>query len=323
MNPQMLSMLVFFCTTMFVLGTFLALTWIFSSEEKDIKNRCSLFSWSDEENNATNITLRESENERNAKMEKVFSGFPRCLNLPVLFEQAGVQKDVALWLISTLSLGAAGGLTFYMVTRSPSWTIFGFGIAVFLPYFSILRKRKKRISQFETYLPQSLEIVSRSLRSGHPLSVGLQMVSTEIPDPVGSEFGRVSREHQLGLPLEEALRGLTRRVDLLDLRFLVLSILIHRQTGGDLAEVLDNLSTVIRDRLTVLGQVRALTAEGRLSGWVLSLLPVLVFLLIWFINPGYMNILLEDPVGNKMLYSAVFSQFLGILMIRKIVKIKV
>ncbi len=323
MSLQAVLILVFLCTCGFVLGTFFALTHLLSAEEKDIQRRCSVFSWSDEAGKTANVTLRDARRAPNPKLEKLLSDFPPYFNLPVLFEQAGVQKDVTLWLISTASFAAAAGLTCFLIGGSAFMGILGFGLALVIPYFSVLHKRKRRISQFETYLPQSLEIVSRSLRSGHPLSVGLQMISKEIPEPVGGEFARVSREHQLGLPLEEALKGLTRRVDLLDLRFLVLSILIHRQTGGDLAEVLDNLSTVIRDRLKVLGQVRALTAEGRLSGWVLGVLPLFMFLLIWFINPTYMSILLETPVGRKLLFSAVFLQFLGVLMIRKIVRIKV
>jgi tight adherence protein B len=149
------------------------------------------------------------------------------------------------------------------------------------------------------------------------------MVATEMPEPVNEEFGRLFREEQMGLPIEDSLKQMAKRVPVLDLNFFVVALLIHRQIGGDLAEILDNLSKVIRDRFKVLGQVKALTAEGRLSGWVLSLLPVLVFGMILVINPTYGLLLFQTEMGQKMLYGAVVMQIIGMLLIRRIVNIKV
>ncbi|MBZ0255354.1 type II secretion system F family protein, partial [bacterium] len=219
----------------------------------------------------------------------------------------GVAATVGMWAVSQHVIYALlAGMGFIM-----------------LRYLLVIRRRQTRMTKFEELFAQSLEIIGRSLRAGHPFSMGLYMVSTEMPDPVGTEFGIVFQQNQMGLPMEDALACLAVRVPILDVRFFILTVMIHQQTGGDLAEVLDNLSGVIRDRFKIQGQVRALTAEGRLSGWVLSLLPVFVFCIILIMNREYVMVLLTTELGNKMMYSAVGLQIIGMLLIRKIVNIKV
>ncbi len=255
--------------------------------------------------------------------EEMFSDVPPLLNLPLLLQQAGMQQDAVSWFIKCLIFAGISGLICLLITQNILLAISVSVIAIAIPYISIFMKRKKRLAAFEAGLAQALEIIGRSLRAGHPISMGLKMVSTELPDPIGMEFGRLFHELQVGLPIEDALRSLARRVPLLDVRFFVLSVIIQHQTGGDLAEVLDNLSKVIRDRFKVLGQVKALTAEGRLSGWVLSILPFFVFCLILFINPQYALLLLKSELGQRMLAVSIIMQIIGIFVIRKIVNIKV
>lgn len=252
-----------------------------------------------------------------------FSDFPPLLNLPLLFEQAGMNCDIGRWFLITLGVAGFSACAVWMASRQVLFATGAFLSALFAPHLCVLYARKKRIKAFESLLAQSLEIISRSLRAGQPFSLGMHMISTEMPPPIGMEFGRVFLEQQMGLPLEESLRQMARRVPLLDLRFFVLSILIHSQAGGDLAEILSNLSKVIRDRFKIMGQVKALTAEGRLSGWVLSLLPIFVFGMILGINPQYILLLLTTELGRKMLYFSVGMQIIGMFMIRKIVNIKV
>ncbi|MFQ6049081.1 MAG: type II secretion system F family protein, partial [Phycisphaerae bacterium] len=158
---------------------------------------------------------------------------------------------------------------------------------------------------------------------GHSLASGIQLVSQQMPDPAGTEFGRVFYEQNLGIKVEEALKNMADRVDMLDVRFFVTAVLIQRQTGGDLAEVLDKIGSVIRDRIQLFGQVKALTAEGRLSGWTLLALPVLVFFVELYVNPSYASMLLYDRTGRLLLVVAVVMQLMGMAMIRKIVNIKV
>jgi tight adherence protein B len=323
MTLEMVAAIVFLCTTTFVFGLCYSIRGILSSETGTIKKRVDSLGSQYQSPEYSKQALAFLSEHKDARNYAIFSEFPPLLNIPLLFQQAGITSDVVRWLILTVASATGAAFLVWLLSKSLLYTLLAWPIFLSIPYLHVLRKRKRRIAAFEAHLPQCLELISRSLRAGHPFSVGLQMVSTEMPAPVGTEFGRVFNENQMGLPLEDSLRDLATRVALLDLRFFVLSVLIQHQTGGDLAEVLDNLSTVIRERLRVLGQVRALTAEGRLSGWVLCLLPVFVFFAIQLANPGYLTPLLETPVGRKMLYVALGMQFIGVLLIRKIVNIKV
>ena len=168
-----------------------------------------------------------------------------------------------------------------------------------------------------------MELVARALWAGHSLAAGLHVEADEMPDPIAKEFGRIYEEQNLGIPLEDALHGITERVPNLDLRFFVTSVAIQRQTGGDLAEILDKIGHVIRERYRILGQVKALTAEGRLSGLVLIALPFGLFLLMLHMKPDYISLLWTDPLGVKMSIFALIMQVLGAYSIKKIVDIKV
>jgi tight adherence protein B len=172
-------------------------------------------------------------------------------------------------------------------------------------------------------LPDVFELLSQALRAGHSLASGMQLIAKELPEPAGTEFGRVFHEQNLGLKIEDALTNLADRTDVLDVRFFVTAVLIQRQTGGDLAEVLDKIGTVIRDRIKLFGTVQALTAEGRLSGYVLLALPFVVFFAMLQVNRGYAELLLYNPLGKMMLTCAGVMQIMGWLMIKKIVNIKV
>ncbi|HOW19387.1 MAG TPA: type II secretion system F family protein [Phycisphaerae bacterium] len=198
------------------------------------------------------------------------------------------------------------------------------GLAVFaVPLFVLFRKRKKRMRKLVEQLPDCFELMSQALRAGHSLASGIQLVSEQMPDPIGTECARVFHEQNLGVKIEDALMAMADRCGQLDVRFFVTAVLIQRQTGGDLAEVLDKMGSVVRDRIQLMGMVQALTAEGRLSGWVLLALPVVVFFVIMYINPTYASQLLYDPQGRLMLFAAIGMQLMGMAMIKKIVNIKV
>jgi len=168
-----------------------------------------------------------------------------------------------------------------------------------------------------------LELISRALRAGHSLAAGFHLVSSEGSDPIAEEFGRVFEEQNLGIPFEEALGNLTERIPNLDLNFFVTAIVLQRQTGGDLAEILDKIGRLIRERFKIWGQVQALTGEGRLSGIVLLSLPPVLFLTVYRMNPDYISLLFTDDLGKKMLLFGVVSQLVGALVIRKIINIRV
>jgi tight adherence protein B len=192
-----------------------------------------------------------------------------------------------------------------------------------VPLVWLLLRRRKRLKRFAAQLPDALELIARALRAGHSLAAGFSLVASEMTDPIAKEFGRVFEEQNLGIALDDALEAMTRRIPNLDLKFFATAIILQRQTGGDLAEILDKISRLIRERFALWGQVQALTGEGRLSGVVLLALPPLLFVVVWRLNPDYVVPLFTDPMGKKMLAGGVIMQLLGALAIRKIVNIKV
>jgi tight adherence protein B len=210
-----------------------------------------------------------------------------------------------------------------MLGKSPVVGL-AFAVAVImLPLAWLNMRRGRRMKRLTNQLPDVFEIMSQALRAGHSLASALAVVHEQLPDPVGTEFGRVFHEQNLGIKIEDALLAMADRVDSLDVRFFVTAVLIQRQTGGDLAEVLDNIGSVIRDRLELLGMVQALTAEGRLSGYVLFALPTVVFAAVMLLNRNYADELLNEPSGKILLMVAFGMQLMGLAMIRWIVNIKV
>ena len=193
----------------------------------------------------------------------------------------------------------------------------------FVPLLWILWRRKRRLKAFGVQLPDALDMLARALRSGQSLGAGMGMVASELGPPLGKEFGRVFEEQNLGIPWEDSLDAMTERIPNLDLKFFATALILQRQTGGDLAEILDKIAHLIRERFQIWGQVQALTGEGRISGIVLMGLPIVLFFAVYKLNPDYVMVLFTDPMGKKMLAVAVFLQILGALTIRKIVDIKV
>jgi tight adherence protein B len=255
---------------------------------------------------------------------------PEILTLGKLFQQADCNiKPSSLFGIA-LVLAAVGATFSYMMLMMRQAASFGLYIApivglvaFFIPYLWLLNKRRVRLKKFAEQLPDALELVARALRAGHALGAGMHVVAEEMPSPVCDEFGRVYDEQNLGIALEDAMRGMCDRVPNLDLRFFVTAVAIQRQTGGDLAEILDKIGYVVRERYKILGQVRALTAEGRLSGVVLVALPFCLLLLMMHMKPDYIEMLWTEELGRKMSVFALILMVLGVICIKKIVDIKV
>jgi tight adherence protein B len=238
-------------------------------------------------------------------------------------DQANIDWMASRMLLYLAGASAATLVGMVMLRYSLMYTVL-VALGVFLlPIFYVLRRRRRRINRLIEQLPDVFELIGQALRAGHALGSGIGMVGEQLPDPAGTEFARVFHEQNLGVKIEDALVNMAERVDQLDLRFFVTAVLIQRQTGGDLAEVLDKIGTVIRERIQLFGMVQGLTAEGRLSGWVLLALPVVVFFVELYINPEYARVLLTDPVGKMMLFGTVCMMLMGMAMIKKIVNIKV
>ncbi len=247
----------------------------------------------------------------------------RYLNLPLLFEQADVSLKISHFLMICGGLAAIGGVLPALAGFSLALTpLIAVSLAI-LPVIWLLFRRKARLKKFAAQLPEALELIARALRAGHSLAAGFSLVAQETSDPIGGEFRRTFDEQNLGKPMEEALEDMTKRIPNLDLKFFATAIILQRQTGGDLAEILDKIGYLVRERFKIWGQVQALTGEGRLSGVVLLALPPALFAVVYRMNPDYLMLLFTDDMGKKMLVGGIVSQLLGALLIRKIVNIRV
>jgi tight adherence protein B len=248
---------------------------------------------------------------------------PKFLSPQKYFEQADCHiKPSTLFGIGLVL--AAVGATLAYVAKVPLIMVPVAAVIMFcLPLLWLWNKRRVRLNKFASQLPDALELVARALRAGHSLQAGMHVVAEEMPSPIADEFGRVYDEQNLGIAMDESLRNMCDRVPNLDLRFFVTSVNIQRQTGGDLAEILDKIGYVIRERYRILGQVKALTGEGRLSGVVLIALPFALFGYMLNAKPDYIEPLWTTELGRKMSVFAIIAQILGAIVIKKIVNIKV
>jgi tight adherence protein B len=248
---------------------------------------------------------------------------PAFQDLDLMMEQAAMKGHLPLFLMGTIGLSVGLGLATLALTRFwPAAIIAALGGA-FLPYAVVRRRRNKRLYAFEEQLPEAIDLLGRAIRAGHPLSAGLKMVADETKEPISGEFHRTHEENRFGLPFEDALLALADRVSIIDVRILTTAILIQREVGGNLAEVLDNLANVIRVRFTIRRQLRVYTAQGRFSGYVLAALPIAVGGAIYSLNPPYIMLLFTDPIGKLLVLLAVVFQIAGFLWIRKIVNIEI
>ncbi len=246
--------------------------------------------------------------------------------LPALDEhlkQADIELSARNFMLIVLGC-FVGGTALIVISPLPLLLapIVGAALAA-CPVFWLVWKRNKRLARFGQQMPEALELLGRSLRAGHSLAAGFGLVGSEMADPIAKEFRRVFEEQNFGIPLEEALEDMTKRVPNMDLRFFATAVILQRTTGGDLAEILDKIGHLIRERLQILGQVQALTGEGRLSGIVLLAMPPALFLFMLKLNPDYVLTLFKDELGHYLLGLAVVTQIVGALVIKKIITIKV
>ncbi|MCX6635121.1 MAG: type II secretion system F family protein [Acidobacteria bacterium] len=242
-----------------------------------------------------------------------------------MLEQAGLQWNVARLIHGCLAVflavfaaawaGLPGDLR--------SFAVFPAGAAAFLPIAYVARRRTHRLRKFEEQFPESLEFVARSMRAGHAFTVSLEMIHREFQEPLAGEYRRTFEEHNLGLPLEMALLKFAKRVPLLDVHFFVSAVLLQKRTGGNLAEILDKLAYVIRERFKLRGKIRAISAHGRMTGTALTMIPIGVGGMLFWVNPDYVRFFFTDPTGQIMIGAAVLLQMIGYAVIRKIVSIEV
>lgn len=255
--------------------------------------------------------------------DEVIGKFKFTPKLQTLLDQADVDWSASQTMLNLCGLALLASIGLVMFKFALPVSLACGAAVIVLPLLWLNFKRGRRMTKLTNQLPDVFEMMSQALRAGHSLAGAVQTIYEQMPPPIATEFAQVYHEQNLGVKIEESLQSMAKRIDSLDVKFFVTAVMIQRQTGGDLAEVLDNISGVIRGRIELAGLVRGLTAEGRLSGWVLFALPAIVFVASLCLNPNYADTLLQDPRGQKLLMLAAGMQLMGIAMIRWIVNIKV
>lgn len=267
-----------------------------------------------------NAILRDGLTTAQSMLGRILQRFE---NLPLLFRQADSPLRIEQFIVLCMLSAAAIFILLFALQQSVPVLIGGGAAAFLTPWCWLLLRRRSRLKSFEKQLPDALELLSRALRAGNSLAAGLNAVASEMPQPIAGEFRAVHDEQNLGLPIDQALRNMLQRVPNMDLQFFVTAVSIQRQAGGDLAEILGKISSLVRERFKILGQVRALTGEGRMSGVVLMALPIVLFLGVYFVNREYIMLLFNEEIGRQMIYAAIASQIVGGYVIHRIVNIKV
>ena len=237
--------------------------------------------------------------------------------------QAGWKVKPATLVLSSAVLGLAAYLGVPLFYPNPLLALIAGGLVGFVPFAALLIARSRRLRAFEKSFPEAIDLLSRAVRVGHAFTTGLEMIAQELPEPLAGEFRITYEEQNFGLPLKDALLNLTERIPLVDVRFFVTALLVQKETGGNLAEILDKLAYVVRDRFRIMGEVRVKTAQGKLTAGILIALPPALLLLMRLINPDYVRPLFEDPWGPKILGGAAALQVIGALILWKVVSIEV
>jgi len=255
--------------------------------------------------------------------DRFVGGTTRGSALGRWIEQSGVKTTISAVMLAGIGLAVALGFVVMMLVKAQWGFPFGAIIGFALPFMFLNMKRGKRVRAFEEGFPEALDLIARALKAGHAFVTGLKMVADEMPEPIGPEFRKTFDEQNFGLPLKDALENLTMRVPGLDVRFFATAVLIQRETGGNLSEILENLAHVVRERFKILRQVRVYTAHGRMTAYVLLALPVVLCIALAFINPDHMNLLFRERMGQMLLMVAVVMQAIGYVWIRQVIKIEV
>jgi len=318
----LIGIAVFVSIVLLIEGFYFAFRIIRNPEKKEIKARLRTISSVGHRDDGVDI-------ERKKLMSKI-PWFNRILltfrwtdKLHRFLEQANTKQPLGVFVLLTILLAFFGLVVGSWVTSNLFAVILLAVLLGMIPFFYIHLKKKKRMEKFQQQLPEALDLISRALKAGHAFSGGLKMVSDEMGDPVGTEFSKTINEINFGVDFPEALINLSNRVDCPDLNFFTISVILQRETGGNLVEILENIAYLIRERFKLYGRVRVLAAQGKLSAVILVALPFLVALGLSIINAKYIGTLSSDPIGKVLVIIALIFMIFGIVVIRKIIDIKV
>jgi tight adherence protein B len=243
--------------------------------------------------------------------------------LKVLLLHANSKMSLGAVVSTSAGMGLGFGMIGYLILQKPLIVSAAALAGAVMPYAFLRMKRNRRLKAFDTALPDAIDLMARSLVAGHSIGSSIEIIAERSPEPLAFEFVQVYQQQRLGVHFRDALLQMGSRIPSRDLQFLITAILVQKETGGDLTEILDRAAHVIRDRVRIGGEVRSRTAQGRMTGWILGLLPVIMLILINIVSPGYSNILFQDPFGQQLLYAGAILILIGALFIRKIVNVQV
>lgn len=318
-----LSVLVFIAVLLLLEGAYLLWKSYKGPQAKKIQTRLRALSAS-RDNSAQTQLLKQRMLSEVPLIERFLLSIAKAQRLDKFILQAGLDWTVSRLLLSCAALGISAALLMHYGLQQ-SFLINGLvgAFAAATPLLYTHHKRNQRFGKFERQLPEALDLITRALRSGHAFSSALQMVGDEMTDPIAEEFRTVHDEVNFGVSLQQALTNLSERVPLTDLRYFIVSVLIQRDSGGNLTEVLGNLSRLIRERLKLMAKVRVLSSEGRLSAWILGIMPFALAGVMNFANPEFMSPLWKDPIGISIVKYMLILMAFGALILKKIIKIRV
>jgi tight adherence protein B len=276
---------------------------------------------------------REPDEELELLRDEVLSDIPaldnllrrseRVSNFQTMLSQADLKLRAGNMLFFSLGTGVATGFILLVASGFKTLALVGALVGALMPYSYASFRRSRRFQKFEELFPQAIDTLARAVRAGHALTTALELISNEVGEPVASEFRKLFEEQKFGLPMRDALINLTERMPLVDVKFFVTAVMLQRETGGNLAEILDNLSYVIRERFKIQRQVRVFTAQGRLTMMLLMMLPPIIVLTMLIMNPSFIRPLFTDPLGHGLLVGGITLQTIGYFVIRRIIQIQV
>ena len=256
-------------------------------------------------------------------LNRLLQQWPRMGKVQHLLTQADVKMKAGKFLLLTICSCVTCGVLVLFLSNSPLFAGLGALMGLFLPYAYVSYMRSRRFAKFEMLFPEAIDTLARAVRAGHAFPTALELLATEMGEPVAGEFRKLFEEQKFGLPLRDALLNLAERVPIVDVKFFATAVMLQRETGGNLAEILDGLSYVIRERFKILRQVRVYTAQGRLTMMLLMALPPIIVVVMMLMNPGFMGPLFTDPIGHALIAAGIVLQTIGYLLIRKIIRIQV
>lgn len=293
-----------------------------SPEAKQLERRLRALSAADDRSTPSKL-VKERVLSDMPGLQRTLQRMPHAHQLDRLIVQSGLEWTVSGLLLTSAVLWAMAALALSMLRQPLELAVVAGAALAALPWLYLQRKRHQRLMLMERQLPEALDLIGRALRAGHAFSAGLQMAGNELPDPIAGEFRLVHDEINYGTSLQQALNNLGERVPITDLRYFIVAVLIQRESGGNLTEILSNLSHLIRERHKLYAKVRVLSSEGRMSAWILGLMPFALAALLNLMNPEFMSTMWEDPIGITILKWLAVMMVIGMLMLRRIIRIRV